>query len=261
VGETLRRGTRRPATAVVATLAIALAFLVLAPIGALAAPNGGSTVAAAGQPAQSPSGLTATATWNGVNIGTANTSSAAFRVAFGASVTIIYTWSQPVTDLAPWSINDARLQIFYFGFALGTRDIVTTVGQASATLTMGNWSTGALQYVLEGTYRLTASLLATNGTTAWSQSFWVDISAPFYILAVLPLVLVLIAIYEIYALCVSGKFAMTGKGAKAGTGGSPPASPPATGAPPATEPPASSASPAEPTASSEAPTPPAGGAS
>ena len=241
---------RRHRAVTVVLVAVALGLLLLAPIGALAAPTGGATVTA--QPAQSPSGITASATWNGVNIATANTSSAAFHLGFNGAVTIVYTWSQSLLTAAPWSINDARLQIFYFGFALGTRDIVTTTGQASGTLTMGNWSTGALQYVIEGTFLLTASLLATNGTTAWSQSFWVDISAPFYILAVLPLVLALIAIYEIYALCCSGKHVSMNQGTKPGTGAAAttPATAPAASVPEATE----TASPAE------APTPPPGGA-
>ncbi len=205
MGAPSRRALVRRGSVVAAVLAVALAALVLAPLGALAAPARGISVSA--QPAQAPSGIQAEVYWNGVPISTAATFSAAFRLGSGGVGSLIYDWNQSLLSLSPWLINDARLQIFYFGFALGTRDIGIPTGEASGTVTMGNWSTGALQYILEGTFLLTASLVATNGTTAWSQSFWVDISAPFYILAVLPIVLILIAIYEIYSLLTSGKYA------------------------------------------------------
>jgi hypothetical protein len=204
--------SRRRATLLVALLCVAIAFLVVAPMGALASPVNGPAVTVTATPASG--GLTATAVWNGVNVVTANTTSAAFHISFNGAVNIVYNWTQGIGTGAGWSINDARLQIFYFGFALATRDITSTVGQRSGSLLMGNWSTGPLQYILEGTYLLTASLLATNSTTAWSQSFWVDVAAPFSILAILPIVLILIAAYEIYALCCSGSHykAVTPKG-------------------------------------------------
>jgi len=195
----------RGSLAVLVLVILAIALVVVAPLSSLAAPSGGATRTVSATP--SAGGLVAKATWNGVNILTANTSSSAFQISFNGAVTINYTWSSPVGAAAGYSINDARLQIFYFGFALATRDITRTVGESSGNLVMGNWSTGPLQYILEGTYLLIASLLDTNGTTAWSQSFWVDSSAPFYILAALPLVLILLAVFEVYALCCSGRHA------------------------------------------------------
>ncbi|HTZ61410.1 MAG TPA: hypothetical protein VMC82_02035, partial [Thermoplasmata archaeon] len=95
-----------------------------------------------------------------------------------------------------------------------------------------------------------------NGTTAWSQSFWVDIAAPFYILALLPIILVVIAIYEVYALLTVGKHAALGKGAT-----TPPASsPPPGGSTTATE--GGDASPGAATGSTaDAGPPPSGGGS
>ena len=244
-----RQPFRRRAAVRVALAAVALALLVSAPLGALATSSPSRVTTIAATPASGP--ITATVTWDGVNIATANTTSSAFHISFNGAVNLLYSWSQPVLTAAAWSVNDARLQIFYFGFALGTRDITTTVGRTTGSIVMGNWSTGPLQYILEGTYMLTASLIATNGSTAWSQSFWVDVAAPFYILAVLPLVLVLIAIYEVYALCCSGQHYSRPKVAQSTT---PPATPPSAATPPTT--PATTAP--EPAAES---TPPPGGSS
>jgi hypothetical protein len=172
-------------------------------------------------PALTTGGLVANASWNGLNITTAGSPSSAFHISFNGAVNIYYYWSQ-TGSASPWSINDARLQIFYFGFALATRDITQSVGSTSGNLVMGNWNTGALEYILEGSYLLKASLIATNGTTAWSQSFWVNVAAPFSILAALPIILILIAIYEVFELLTSGKHAVP---KKPKMGGLPPETP------------------------------------
>ncbi len=224
MGASARPPFRRRAAVVVGFVSLALAFLVVAPMGALAAPSNASPLTIKEGPAVGE--LTARALWNGVNIVTANTTSSAFHISFNGAVNVVYTFAQPPGAGAAWSINDARLQIFYFGFALGTRDITESVGMVSGTITMGNWSTGPLQYILAGTYLLTASLIAVNGTTAWSQSFWVDVAAPYYILALLPIVLILLSVYEAYALCCSGKHVSRGK---VPGGGTPPATPASTG--------------------------------
>jgi hypothetical protein len=232
-----RRGAlRRRGAGAVVLVAVALAVLVAAPIGAWAAPSNGPSRTIFARPATG--GLTASALWNGVNIDTANTAGSAFHISFNGAVNIVYNWSQsPVAGPAgEWSINDARLQIFYFGFALATRDITNSAGETSGTITMGNWSTGVLEYVLEGTFSLTASLLATNGTTAWSESFWVDESAPYYILAILPIVLILIAIYELYAIATVGKQQALKRRAKGGATEPPSAAPPSPSPPPSTPP-------------------------
>jgi hypothetical protein len=241
---------RRRAGALTLT-AIALALLLVAPVGSLAAPSPSPSTSA--RPATTTNGVTGSATWNGVNVATANTSSSAFQISFNGAVTVVYGWSQPIGIGPRWLINDARLQIFYFGFALGTRDITTTTGAATGNLTMGNWSTGPLQYILEGTYQLVASLLSPNGTTVWSEGFWVDVAAPFYILAVLPIVLILIAIYELYGVATVGKQARL-KRQKQGGGPAPPPATPAAAAPPAA---AMTAPPTEPAPSAEEPPDPA----
>lgn len=252
MAETSRRVPRIARARGLAWVALALVALLLVPVGAIAVPAREPVVTVA--PEAASGGIVATVTWNGANIATANTSSSAFSLAPGGQAQVVYNWSQPVLSLAPWLVDDARLQIFYLGIAVGTRDIYLTNGGSSGTVDMSNWTYGPLQYLLEGTFLLTASLLAKNGTTAWSESFWVDITAPFYLLAAMPIILLLIAIYEIYALCVSGKNARPPKAAA-----TPPSTPgggAAASTPPSeTSPPAESATPE----SAPEPSPPSAG--
>jgi hypothetical protein len=200
------RATARAARSWVVPVALVLGTLFLIPVGALASPGTGPSVRVV--PGQTGGPLSANVSWDGTNISTAGSATSAFHISFGNSVDLYYAWNQPAgiaRSSVPWSINDARLQIFYFGFALGTRDVTTATGNASGHIVMSDWNTGPLEYVIEGTYKLTASLLATNGTTAWSQSFWVIVAAAFYVLAALPIVLLLLAVYEIYNVATVGR--------------------------------------------------------
>jgi hypothetical protein len=199
--------------------AISLVVLMAAPVASFASASNAPSFSI--RPGTTTNGVTGSATWNSVNIATANTSSSAFHISFNGAVTILFGWSQPLGAGPTWLVNDARLQIFYFGFALATRDVTTVTGAANGNLTMGNWSTGPLEYILEGTYELTASLL-DNSKTVWSQSFWVDVAAPFYILAALPIVLILIAVYELYGVATVGKQVALKRQKKDGPGGSTP---------------------------------------
>lgn len=150
------------------------------------------------------SGLRAYATWGGTNVSTASSASSALSVSFSSTITLHYYWSS--AGAYPMTISDARLQMYYFGYALSTRDVVDSnpVAANNGTFTM-TWQAGALAYLLEGTYRLTASLLTPSGGTVWSQDFYVHGSAPADILAAIPILLVLIAIYEVYGLLTSGR--------------------------------------------------------
>jgi hypothetical protein len=235
---------------------VVVTMLLLLPSAALATPTQGASVSVT--PLAASGALEANVSWDGTNISTAGSGSSAFHISFGSSVNLYYHWEQPtgiVSTGVPWSINDARLQIFYFGFALGTRDVTTATGNTSGHILMSDWNTGPLEYVIEGLYKLTASLLATNGTTAWSQSFWVSVAAAYFILAALPIVLVLLAIYELYNVATVGKQqALKGK-----KGGSAPPADSGSSASADASTPAPAAPAEEPAPSTE--TPPPGGSS
>ena len=151
-------------------------------------------------------GVSANVTWNGVNVCPYSSASSALGVDFSKTEDLHFTWSAVPGSAA--SVYDARLQMFYFGFALQTRDQFVTPPQTGGGSFDMNWTPGVLTYVLEGLYKLTASLEAPNGTTVWSEDFFVRANAPYSVLAVLPLLLLAIAIYEVYALVTAGRHAV-----------------------------------------------------
>jgi hypothetical protein len=189
--------------------------------------------------------ISATVLWNHQNAAKYDTASSAATIAFNAAVDVRFFWnstSGPAGAPGLITISDARLQIFYFGFSLVTRDVFESppAPALSGSYDM-SWSTGSLQYILEGTYRLVASLLTPNGTTEWSQTFWVIEAAPFYVLALLPIVLLVIGIWELYSIATVGRQAALGRPPPTTGGGassapaptSPAATPPTEETPPA----------------------------
>lgn len=192
----------------------------------LPVPASATPVLAAPQP---EAGTTAyVVTWNGQDVSTATGVSSAISLNLAQTATVIYSWS----GSALVNISDARLQMFYFGFAVSTRDQVLTNPLAR---THGNislsWAPLSVDYLLEGVYRLTASFLAPNGTTMWSENFYLRGTAPLGFVALIPIVLLLILIYEVYALVRSGRYAVLGRKPEAmpPTGPSGPAPPSGTG--------------------------------
>jgi hypothetical protein len=237
-----RRKTLVPVALVVA-LAVALAFPAI-PVSAASAP----TPAAA--PSNSTAGLRASATWNGVNISTASSASSAFSLSSNSQVDVRYFWN--ASDGYTFDLSDARLAMLYFGFALSTRDVPPIGGghRTNDSFFM-NWNVGALEYVIAGTFRVTASLIDLDGRTVWSQDFFVHLVPAYSILALVPILLILIIAFEVYAVMRSGKQAALKRAAK-----TPP--PPPAGAPPPPAPPGPPAAPPTPPPG-DSPPPPEGG--
>lgn len=190
----------------------AIALLTLAmvlPTAALLAAAAPSSAPSSSAPLVAPS--QPEVTWNTIDIATANTASSAFTVTFNEAVNILFTWN--LSNRSTSNVNDARLQMLYFGFAFSTRDVSSigggNVGPSSAVM---NWTVGAIQYVFEGVFGVTASLIAANnGSTVWSENFYVRLVAPFAILAALPLLLIVLGIYEVYMAITTGKYVFAGR--------------------------------------------------
>jgi hypothetical protein len=192
-------------------LAAGLALLVVLPAGAIGAPRSsateaGTSAAPSASPAASSCQQSASSTfaaivcWNGVNVNTAGSASSALSVDFSSSANVTFTWFTPTATPNP---NDARLSMLYFGFALTTRDVVNSGTQNFADM---SWTPGAIVYVLEGVFEITASILYSgNGTSLWSENFWVRANAPYLIFAALPLILIVIVIWELYSVARSGR--------------------------------------------------------
>lgn len=190
-----------------AWMAIVVAILVAGSI----TPFASARTAVPGQSSSGQSTLSAQVTWDGTDVGSYASPSAALSSSFASNIDIHYAWratAGPSSAPGLFNISDARLQIFYFGVALVTRDVLDANPQAAASgaFDMG-WGGSYLEWVTAGIYRLTASLLAPNGTQMWAESFYIHVAAPYVLLAALPLVLIVIGAYETYALLTSGRLA------------------------------------------------------
>ncbi|HEV2231606.1 MAG TPA: hypothetical protein VGS18_05425 [Thermoplasmata archaeon] len=150
----------------------------------------------------SPGPLQVTVTWNGADLRSAVSDASALAVDFSSTITLRYHWSTPSGG---YNISTARLQMIYFGFPIANRDVVESNPRlaTNGTFVMG-WQPGALTYLLEGTYLLKASLLSAANATVWNENFFVHASAAYDIGAVIPILLLVIAAYELFALFTSG---------------------------------------------------------
>jgi len=232
---------RAPGNWVGLMVAISVLTLVVAPT--VSARDAGSTVTRPSGLAvvdgcgtsSGPTTVVANVTWNGIDLCAHSDVGSALSVDFTKTADVLFTWSSGATH--PADVSDARLQMFYLGFSVATRDVTTTSGaQTNGTFPMA-WNPGILTYVLAGVYRITASLLDPNGTTFWSENFYVTATAPYVIGAVLPIILLVLVLYELFALFTSGK--------QAGLGAKQPPAPPSE-APPPSPPPESGTSPPSP---------------
>ncbi|MFZ0892218.1 MAG: hypothetical protein WB782_01415 [Thermoplasmata archaeon] len=197
-----------------AILAVAFVAMPVASVAQAAAPLAPTNpVAGSGPP-----GFFGQVTWNGVNVASASSTSSPLGIQFSNTAHLYYNWSSTTTL---YNINRARLQFFYFGVSIATRVVtlqVSTPGLFGAFEL--NWTPGSIQYAVEGLFRLTAGLVAPNGSTIWSENIFVHATAPLGLLAAFPLVLLAIAIYEIYELAYVGREATRGR-----MGKEPPSSP------------------------------------
>lgn len=197
-------------------LALGLVALLLAPSLAAAAPAPSPSMTprpldSSGEAPPVP-GISAVVKWGGTSIASATSVSSAIPTAFTHTVDVNFTWVAlaGANGLERYNISTARIQFFYFGAALDTRDVVdsTPIAATNGSFDL-SWEPGIFQFLFEGTFGLSAILLAPNGTTMWSQSFYIHAEAPYAIGAVLPILLVLIGIYEAYGLATAGQAAAT----------------------------------------------------
>jgi hypothetical protein len=207
-------------------VAAALSLLVL-PGALLAFPV---SPGAGGSPGPAPT-VAARALWNGQDVRAYGTPASALAIDFSHVIDMRFFWNASGAAGAPASVTvgTGRLQMFYFGFALSTRDVVVTNPQPAAAGTLDmSWDPGVLRWVISGTYLLTASLLDPNGTTLWSENFYVRAAAPYAVLAVIPVLLFVLAAYELYSLAVAGRYEPRPRPPTSAPAPSPPPTPPAT---------------------------------
>jgi hypothetical protein len=154
-------------------------------------------------------------TWNGVNPVNDTSTSDALPIHFSGNITLQYTWKS-VSDVTgnqtpppSFTVYDARLIIFFFGFPLASRDVdVSGAVPSTGGVINLSWDPTEYGYILAGSYAMFVSMLTPSGGSLWSQSFLVDANAPLVIGAALPAVLVIIVIAELYYVATAGREAL-----------------------------------------------------
>jgi hypothetical protein len=204
---------------VVGALAL-LALAALLPLGAAEAPLDRPALAFQTE----ATGFSASASWNGASIASASTPSTAITTSFGSPVAVNFTWFSGPGVTEPFAITDAVVHILYLGQQAWTKDQAFTPPMSAGT---GSYSLSSdlteSRYLVEGLFLIQADLLSNTNGTVWSQSFYVNVLAPYHF-TVAALALGIIGLYELVSLARVGPHALSGTKGK----GTPPAQPPVT---------------------------------
>jgi hypothetical protein len=240
-------------------LAACLALLLLLPASAIADHVGlaGSSKTVSAAPTASPGPFDAELFWNGANAASANSASSAFTVTPPQTANATFHYNGTSLLVPPPAVTNASLTLTFFGLALTTNTgPFHSLGGSTEQATI-NWSFGPLIQLTEGVYQLSAKITNSAGATIWSESFYIDVKAPYSLESGLVVFLIILSLAEIYWIAASirgargrkpkvakvrGGDSGGGSGSAAtpitewsGTGGAPPST--GAGTPP-TEPPA-----------------------
>lgn len=147
--------------------------------------------------AQTPVGFSATLTFNGLQTVGATSVANALSVSPGI-VTASFSWQDLVPVGTSASVAQAQLLGYVFGFAAYNRVQVASNTSAAGSINLsGDFS--QVRYVAEGVYELVGQLTATNGSTIWSETFYIHVLSTDH-LTVVNIVLIAIFLWEVYAI-------------------------------------------------------------
>jgi hypothetical protein len=149
-----------------------------------------------------PAGLAASTTWNGRDLSEASSVGSAFVFGANDRAQVNFSFSAPQYELSV--ITTARLVVYYFGAAISANSVATSTTGSKGVALM-NWSLSSYTFLFQGVYRLTASLVDGNGTTAWSESFYLDVQAPYRLVSGITLFLIVLGGVEIWSIVTSAR--------------------------------------------------------
>ncbi|HTW56011.1 MAG TPA: hypothetical protein VMG36_06155 [Thermoplasmata archaeon] len=215
-------GSRRPVRGIVPVVLFALALLLVA------LPAVGPARAAPVPALPSAPVLGSSATWNGHNVTAAGSAGTAFKVNTNERVLVNFSF-----EIATGAqITTARLIVYYFGAEISANSVAANPLSGTAQM---NWTLGTYTYLLQGIYRLSVSLVYGNGSTAWSQGFYINAQAPYRIASGATIFLIVLGLAEIYWIATVARGPRRPKGR--GTAPPTPWEPAQPATPPAAEPP------------------------
>lgn len=151
--------------------------------------------------------VTGALTYNGRPTGNATSPGSALGVVFASPATVEFSWqaaggkiNQPLSI----AIQTARLQVIFLGLQVWTKDQTLSPPSFTPRGSVNMTADFSLnRYLLEGLYELTGSLISPNGTSVWSESFYLKASAPDHLTAT-NVGLALVGLYEVFAILTVG---------------------------------------------------------
>ncbi|MCI4350975.1 MAG: hypothetical protein L3K15_05625 [Thermoplasmata archaeon] len=181
----------------------AAVLVALTILGAVPA-SGATTFAGAARPSNvtSVSGLTASLSFSGFTTTGAGSPSSALTVSPG-SVSASFHWDD-TARAQHIPIAQAQIAALVFGFSAFTRVQVLQPANSNATGWVNLSSDFSIvRFLAEGVYQVVGSLTAQDGSTVWQESFYVHVVSTYH-LVVINIVLILIAVYEVYNIAKLG---------------------------------------------------------
>jgi len=138
----------------------------------------------------------ASVTWNGKDVSGASSPSSAISIQKGQTALVQFTFDESSAT----AVGNASISVNYLGLVLTTSKQSPRVvgGPPVAAVAEINWSFGPLYDALEGVFEFTASLLSPNGSTVWSESFYVFTKAPYLLESGAVIVLLVFFVAELY---------------------------------------------------------------
>jgi len=179
----------------VPAVAVSAALLVLPALSAtVAGEPGGVSHPSLSFAASSVTGPTVT--WNGKDVSGASSPSSAISIQKGQTALVQFTFDESSAT----TVGNASISVNYLGLVLTTSKASPRVvgGPPIAAVATINWSFGPLYDALEGVFEFTASLLSPNGSTVWSESFYVFAQAPYLLESGAVIILLVFLVLELY---------------------------------------------------------------
>ncbi|HLN51664.1 MAG TPA: hypothetical protein VK455_06380 [Thermoplasmata archaeon] len=185
-------------------LAACVALLLLLPASTIADHVGlsGTPKSVSVTPAASAGPFSAELLWNGANATSANSASSAFTFTSGETANATFHFAGTSLLVPPPAITNASLTLTFFGLALTTNTdpFHVIAGGEQARI---NWSFGPLIQLTEGVYQMSAKITNASGGSAWSETFYIDVKAPYSLESGLVVFLIILSLAEIYWIAAS----------------------------------------------------------
>jgi hypothetical protein len=172
--------------------------------------------------------LSASVLFDGVNVGSHSTLGSAIVTNFSGTFSTFFAWNS--TGPAPVTVTQAEIQLLFFGTAIGTSSGQFVRQSPNSYTLRSDFSQN--RYIYEGAYEIQATL-QSNGTTLFTQDFFIWIQATDH-LTIVNIVLIALILLEIYEVAALGRVKLP-KQPKGGVS-PPPASTPAAPTPPSPSP-------------------------